>query len=146
MITRLPTACWISGVSGWKLYQRVTLMASLPVAGVMALQPGPGAGSVPSPPRGPFGVPEPFAVTASVMKIHPEFAGGSCAEPTGLPLFGMGPLGHGLARFSVTACCCTAVATSASVGHVCEPPLTSMKYDARTATRAPSLAACWSVM
>ena len=80
------------------------------------------------------------------MKIHPVLDGGSCGEPTGLPPLGIGPLGHGLARFSVTACAWTALATSASVGHWCVDPLGSMKYEARTATRAPSLAACCSVM
>src|SRR6266568_8697881 len=146
MMIRLPTTCWISGVSGWKLNQSVTLIASLPTAGVIVLQPGPGAGSEPSPPRGPLGTPVPPGVLASVMKIQPELAGGSCADPTGLPLLGIGPLGHGLARFSVTACAWTALATSASVGHWWVEPLGSMKYDARTATRAPSLAACCSVM
>src|SRR5207302_9816492 len=146
MMIRLPTAGWISGVRGWKLNHSVTLMASLPTAGVIVLHPGPGAGRDPRPPRGPLGVPVPPTVTASVMKIHPLFEGGSCADPTGLPLLGIGPLGHGLARFSVTACCCTAVATSASVGHWWVEPLGSMKYEARTATRAPSLAACCSAM
>ena len=41
----LPTTCWMMGVSGWKLNHSVTLIASLPTAGVMVLQPGPGAGS-----------------------------------------------------------------------------------------------------
>src|SRR2546423_8262687 len=127
MMIRLPTACWISGVSGWKLNHKVTLIASLPVAGVIVLHPGPGAGSVPRPPRGPLGVPVPPDETASVMKIQPVLDGGSWAEPTGLPLLGMGPFGHGLARFSVTACACTAFATSASVGHWCVDPLGSMK-------------------
>src|SRR5260370_24743561 len=116
MMILLPTACWMIGVRGWKLNHSVTLMASLPTAGVMALQPGPGAGSVPSPPRGPFGTPLP-AVLGSVMKIQPVFAGGSDGDPTGLPPFGIGPLGHGLARFSVTAWACTALATSASGGQ-----------------------------
>src|SRR2546425_10129380 len=116
MMILLPTACWMIGVSGWKLNHSVTLMASLPTAGVMALQPGPGAGSVPSPPRGPLGVPLPARV-GSVMKIHPVLDGGSDGDPTGLPPFGIGPLGHGFTRFSVTACACTALATSASVGH-----------------------------
>ena len=80
------------------------------------------------------------------MKIQPVLDGGSDADPTGLPPLGIGPFGHGLARFSVTACCWTAVATSASVGHWWVEPLGSMKYEARTATRAPSLAACCSVM
>src|SRR5487761_717042 len=70
MIIRLPAACWINGVSGWKLNQRVTLIGSLPTAGVMALHPGPGAGSVPNPPREPFGVPL-TAALGSVMKIQP---------------------------------------------------------------------------
>src|SRR5215467_7203649 len=137
MMIRLPTACCMSGVSGWKLNQRVTLIASLPTAGVIALQPGPGAGRTPRPPRGPLGVPLPAAL-GSVMKIQPVFDGGSSADPTGLPPFGIGPLGHGFARFSVTACACTALATSASVGHWCVEPFGSMKYEARTATRAPS--------
>src|SRR5487761_153745 len=114
------------GVSGWKLNHSVTLIGSLPTAGVMALQPGPGAGSVPSPPRGPLGVPSPAAL-GSVMKIQPVFDGGSWVEPTGLPPLGIGPLGQGLASTSVTACTCTAAATSASVGHVCVFPLGSMK-------------------
>src|SRR6185312_13039466 len=133
------------GVSGWKLNHSVTLIGSLPTAGVMVLHPGPGAGSVPSPPRGPLGVPLPAAL-GSVMKIQPVLAGGTCAEPTGLPPLGMGPFGQGLASTSVTACTCTAVATSASVGQVWVVPPGSMKYEARTATRAPSLAACCSVM
>src|SRR6476660_4594624 len=145
MTIRLPTTCWINGVIGWKLNHSVTLMGSLPTAGVMVLQPGPGAGSVPSPPRGPLGVPLPAAV-GSVMKIHPVLDGGSWADPTGLPPLGIGPFGHGFARTSVTACTWTAVATSASVGQVCVEPLGSMKYDALTATRAPSFAACCSVM
>src|SRR5438094_4247830 len=70
MMIRLPTTCWISGVSGWKLNQSVTLMASLPTAGVIVLHPGPGAGRVPRPPRGPFGTPLPAAV-GSVMKNPP---------------------------------------------------------------------------
>src|SRR5216110_2035732 len=116
MMILFPTACWMSGVSGWKLNQSVTLMASLPTAGVIVLQPGPGAGRTPRPPRGPFGVPLP-AELGSVMKIQPVLEGGNDGEPTGLPPLGIGPLGHGFARFSVTACCWTAVATSASVGH-----------------------------
>src|SRR5713101_9408220 len=122
MMILLPTACWMIGVSGWKLNHSVTLMASLPTAGVIVLQPGPGAGSVPSPPRGPLGTPLP-AVLGSVMKIQPEFEGGSDGEPAGMPPFGMGPLGHGLARTSVTACASTALATSASVGHEWVDPL-----------------------
>src|SRR5665213_354519 len=102
MTILLPTTCWISGVSGWKLNQSVTLIGSLPTAGVIALQPGPGAGSTPRPPRGPLGTPLPAAL-GSVMKIQPELEGGSCSEPTGLPPLGMGPLGHGLASTSVTA-------------------------------------------
>src|SRR4029077_12993500 len=112
MTILFPTTCWIIGVIGWKLNQRVTLMGSLPTAGVMALQPGPGAGSTPNPPRGPLGTPLPAAL-GSVMKIQPVLAGGSWGEFTGLPPFGMGPLGHGFARTSVTAWTCTAVATSA---------------------------------
>src|SRR5438445_8795447 len=117
MTIRLPTTCWINGVIGWKLNQSVTLIGSFPTAGVMVLQPGPGAGNVPSPPRGPLGTPLPAAV-GSVMKIQPVFDGGSWGEPTGLPPLGMGPLGQGLASTSVTAWTWTAVATSASVGHV----------------------------
>src|SRR5689334_24471922 len=113
MMIWLPTACWMIGVSGWKLNHSVTLMASLPTAGVIVLQPGPGAGSVPSPPRGPLGTPLPAAL-GSVMKIQPVFDGGSWGEPTGLPPLGIGPLGHGLASTSVTAWTWTAVATSAS--------------------------------
>src|SRR3979409_1148442 len=102
MITWLPTACCTRGVKGWKLYQSVTLIGSFPTAGVMALQPAPGAGRVPSPPRGPLGVPLPAAL-GSVMKIHPVLEAGSWVEPCGLPLLGMGPLGQGLARVIVTA-------------------------------------------
>src|SRR5713226_8057482 len=132
-----PTTCWIIGVSGWKLYQSVTFIGSLPTAGLMSRQPGPAAGKVPSPPRGPLattgvcpGILRPFpspAVLGSVMKIQPELDGGSCGEPCGLPPLGMGPLGHGLARTSVTACTCTAVATSESYGHVWVAPLGSTK-------------------
>src|SRR5207247_10458616 len=102
MMIRLPTACWIRGVSGWKLNQSVTLMASLPTAGVIELHPGPGAGRVPRPPRGPLGVPLP-AVLGSVMKNQPVLEGGSDGEPRGLPPLGTAPLGHGVARFSETA-------------------------------------------
>src|SRR5712691_462801 len=140
MTILLPTTCWINGVMGWKLNQSVTLMGSLPTAGVMVLQPGPGAGSVPRPPRGPLGVPFPAAL-GSVTNIHPVFDGGSTGEPAATPPLGMGPLGHGFARTSLTACTWTAVATSASVGQVCVAPFKSMKYEARTATRAPSFAA-----
>src|SRR5437868_11361766 len=147
MMILLPTACWMIGVSGWKLNHSVTLMASLPTAGVMVLQPGPGAGKVPSPPRGPFGVPLP-AVLGSVMKIHPVFGAGTAGEPCGTPPLGSGPLGQAglLARFMITAWPAMAVATSVSDGHWCGCPFASTKYDARTATRAPSLAACCRVM
>src|SRR5712691_11194505 len=84
----------------------------------MALHPGPGGGSVPSPPRGPLGIPLPAAL-GSVMNIQPVLDGGTCNEPWGLPPLGMGPLGHGLASTSVTACAWTAEATSASVGQQC---------------------------
>src|SRR5229473_69253 len=127
MMTRLPTACWISGVSGWKLYHSVTLIGSLPDARRMSRQPGPAEGVVPSPPAGPLatttgcpGTFRPFPSPAglgSVMKIHPVLGGGSWADPTGLPPLGMGPFGHGFASTSVTACTCTAVATSESEGH-----------------------------
>src|SRR4029077_7614626 len=117
MTILLPTTCWMIGVRGWKLNQSVTLMGSLPTAGVMVLQPGPGAGSDPRPPRGPLGTPLP-AWLGSVMKIHPVFEGGSVGDPWATPPLGIGPLGHGLARTSVTACTWTAVATSASVGQV----------------------------
>src|SRR5256885_4929102 len=103
MMTLLPTACWMIGVSGWKLNHSVTLMASLPTAGVMVLQPGPGAGKVPSPPRGPLGVPLP-AVLGSVMKIQPVLDGGREAQPTGVPPVGIGPVRHRVGRVSVTAC------------------------------------------
>src|SRR5712692_11406179 len=126
MTILLPTTCWMIGVKGWKLNQSVTLIGSLPTAGVMELHPGPGGGRVPKPPRGPLGTPLPAAL-GSVMNIHPVFDGGSCNDPWGLPPLGMGPLGHGLASTSVTACACTAAATSASVGHVCGVPLGSMK-------------------
>src|SRR6266849_820936 len=126
MTILLPTTCWMIGVNGWKLNQRVTLIGSLPTAGVMELHPGPGGGRVPRPPRGPLGTPLPAAL-GSVMKIQPVLAGGSWAEPCGFPPLGMGPLGHGLASTSVTAFAWTAVATSASVGHVCVEPLGSMK-------------------
>src|SRR5712692_1265752 len=145
MMILLPRTCEMIGVSGEKLNHSVTLIGSLPTAGVIALHPGPGAGSTPSPPRGPLGVPLPAAL-GSVTKIQPVFVGGSWAEPTGLPPLGIGPFGHGFARTSVTAWYWTAAATSASVGHVCDAPVGSMKYDARTATRAPSFAACCSVM
>src|SRR5487761_296645 len=113
------------GVSGWKLNQSVTLIGSLPTAGVMALQPGPGGGKTPSPPRGPLGTPSPAAL-GSVMKIQPVFDGGSWAEPTGFPALGIGPFGQGLASTSVPASTWTAVAPSASVGQVCVVPLGSM--------------------
>src|SRR5260370_36275701 len=96
----LPTIGCINGVSGWKLNHKVPLIGSFPTAGVMVLHPGPGAGRMPSPPRGPLGTPLP-AVLGSVMKIQPELGGGRDGEPAGTPLLGMGPLGHGLARTSV---------------------------------------------
>src|SRR5216684_2097576 len=117
MMIRLPTACWISGVSGWKLNQRVTLSGWLPSAATASLQPA-GGGLYGSWPRGALGEPLPSTL-GSVMKIHPVFDGGSCAEPTGLPPFGIGPLGHGLASASVTACAWIAAATSESVGQQC---------------------------
>src|SRR5487761_482199 len=126
MMIRFPTTSWMIGVRGWKLNHSVTLIGSFPTAGVIASQPGAGAGSVPSPPRGPLGVPSPAGL-GSVMKIQPVLGGGSEDDLTGLPPLGIGPLGHGLARFSVTACAWTAAATSASVGHVCVDPLGSMK-------------------
>src|SRR5260370_13924684 len=126
MTMLFPTTCCISGVRGWNVNHSVTLIGSLPTAGVMVLHPGPGAGRMPSPPRGPLGTPLP-AVVGSVMKIQPELAGGSDGEPAGTPLLGMGPLGHGLARTSVTACACTALATSASVGHEWVEPFGSTK-------------------
>src|SRR5258706_14388089 len=137
------------GVIGWNVYQRVTLIGSLPVAGVTLLQPAPrlGGGYEPRPPRGRFGVPLPAAV-GSVMKIHPVLEAGSDGEPWGTPPCGSGPLGQAglLARFMITACPAMAFATSLSVGHWWVVPFGSMKYDARTATRAPSFAACCSVM
>src|SRR5437899_6828061 len=102
MTILLPTTCWMIGVSGWKLNHSVTLMGSLPTAGVMELHPGPGGGSVPRPPRGPLGTPLPAAL-GSVMKIQPVFEGGTTADPTGLPPLAIGPFGQGLARTSVTA-------------------------------------------
>src|SRR2546428_9469313 len=123
MMIRLPTACWIRGVSGWKLNQSVTLMASLPTAGVIELHPGPGAGRVPRPPRGPLGVPLP-AVLGSVMKIHPVFEAGLDGDPWGMPPFGSGPLGQAglLARVMITAWPEIAFATSVSGGHLCLLP------------------------
>src|SRR5438309_8172902 len=102
MMILFPTACWMIGVSGWKLNQSVTLIGSLPTAGVIVLQPGPGAGRTPRPPRGPLGVPFPPGL-GSVTKIHPVLEGGTCADPTGFPPLGIGPFGQGLARTSVTA-------------------------------------------
>src|SRR5579859_487250 len=144
MMIRLPTTCWMIGVSGWKLNQSVTLSGWLPSAATASLQPAAG-GLYGSWPRGALGEPLPSTL-GSVMKIHPVFGGGNWADPTGLPPFGIGPLGHGLARFSVTAWAWTAAWTSAFFGQLCDEPLGSMKYEARTATRAPSLAACCSVM
>src|SRR6266851_3419133 len=110
------------GVMGWNVYQRVTLIGSLPVAGVTLLQPEP------RPPRGPLGDPLP-ALLGSVMKIQPVFAAGLTGEPWATPLFGSGPFGQAglLARFMITAWPVTAFATSESVGHVWEVPLGSMK-------------------
>src|SRR6476661_8371443 len=102
MTILFPTTCWMIGVIGWKLNQSVTLIGSLPTAGVMVLHPGPGAGRVPRPPRGPLGTPLPAAL-GSVMNIQPVFDGGSRADPTGFPPLGMGPLGQGFASTSVTA-------------------------------------------
>src|SRR5438094_8196481 len=82
------------------------------------------------------------------MKIQPVFEAGLLGEPCGTPPFGSGPFGQAglLARFMITAWPAMALATSESVGHVRELPLGSMKDEARTATRAPSFAACWRVM
>src|ERR1700681_4318155 len=119
MTILLPTTCWMIGVRGWKLNQSETLIGSLPVADLIPRHAGPGAGSVPSPPLGPFASAyvEGFAPTTfpplpsppmlgSVMKIQPVLEAGSCSEPTGLPPFGRGPFGHGLASNSVAACAC----------------------------------------
>src|SRR6267378_7391762 len=109
------------GVTGWNVYQSVTLIGSLPVAGVTLLQPAPrfGGGYEPRPPRGPLGVPLP-GVLGSVMKIQPVFEAGFDGEPWGMPPLGRGPLGHAglLARFMITAWPAIALATSLSVGHV----------------------------
>src|SRR5260370_8879263 len=107
------------GVSGWKLYQRVAFSGRLLNAGTGVWQPG-GALVAPSP-AGALGAPLPAGL-GSVMKIQPVFAGGSCRELTGLPPLGIGPLGHGLARFSVMAGACTARCTPGFVAHTREPP------------------------
>ena len=105
---------------GWNVYQRVTLIGSLPVAGVTLLHPAPrlGGGYEPKPPRGPFGDPLP-AVLGSVMKIQPVFEAGLDGEPCGMPPLGRGPFGQAglLARFMITAWPAMALATSVSVGH-----------------------------
>src|SRR2546427_12473736 len=95
MTTLLPTACCISGVIGWNVYQSVTLIGSLPVAGVTLLHPAPmfGGGEDPRPPRGPFGVPFP-AVLGSVMKIQPVLTAGFGGDPCGIPPLGRGPFGQ----------------------------------------------------
>src|SRR5258708_36411112 len=106
-------------------------MGSLPTAGLMPRQGAPGEGVVPGPPRGPLAtgyrvgsvptfrpLPSPAGL-GSVMKIQPVLGGGSCSDPWGLPPFGIGPLGQGLARAWAIACACTAVATSESVGQQC---------------------------
>src|SRR6267143_3466949 len=125
------------GVTGWNVYQRVTLIGSLPTAGVTLLHPAPrfGGGYEPRPPRGPFGAPLP-AVLGSVMKIHPVLAAGSDGEPCGTPPLGSGPFGQAglLAKFMITACPWMALDTSVSVGQVWVAPVGSTKYEARTAT------------
>src|SRR6266700_3549272 len=94
MTILFPTTCWINGVRGWKLNQRVTLSGWFPSAATALLQPA-GGGLYGSCPRGAFGVPFPSAL-GSVMKIQPVLDGGSCAESTGSPPLGMGPLGKGV--------------------------------------------------
>src|SRR2546430_12457936 len=78
------------------------------------------------------------------MKIQPVLAAGSDGDPRATPLFGRGPLGHAglLARFMITAWPVMEVATSLSAGPVWAAPLGSEKEEARTAPRAPSVAAC----
>ena len=44
MTMLLPMTCWMIGVIGWNVYQSVTLIGSLPVAGVTLLQPAPRLG------------------------------------------------------------------------------------------------------
>src|SRR5258708_20699789 len=128
MTILLPTTCWMIGVSGWKLNHRVTLIGSFPVASLIQSHPA-AVTNEPSPPLGPFAttagtpgklspLPSPAGLV-SVMKIHPLLDGGSCSEPTGLPPWGIGPLGHGLASTSVTAFAWIAAATSESVGQQC---------------------------
>src|SRR5439155_5893338 len=106
MTMLLPMTCWMIGVIGWNVYQRVPLIGSLPVAGVTLLQPAPrlGGEQVPRPLRGPFGDPLP-AVVGSVMKIQPVFEAGFDGEPWGMPPLGSGPFGQAglLARFMITA-------------------------------------------
>src|SRR6266567_2294846 len=125
MTILLPTTCWIKGVSGWKLNQSVTLSGWLPSAATASLQPA-GGGFNGSWPRGALGMPLPSTL-GSVMKIQPVLDGGSCDEPAGLPPLGMGPLGHGLARTSVTAWAWTAACTSEFFGQLWELPFGSMK-------------------
>ena len=104
------------GVTGWKVYQMVTLIGSLPTASTIGLQPGL-VGVEPGPPRGPLGYPLPAAL-GSVMNTHPVLAGGTVGDPTGLPPLGSGPFGQAgkLARFMTTACPWTAFETSVSLG------------------------------
>src|SRR2546430_7908947 len=66
--------------------------------------------------------------SGSVMKIHPWLAGGVAVV--------IGPLGHGFASETSTACCLTAVSTS---------PLVGRSADARIALRAPSFTA-WLIV
>src|SRR5260370_6946313 len=103
MTMLFPTTCCISGVRGWNVNHSVTLIGSLPTAGVMVLHPGPGAGRMPSPPRGPLGTPLP-AVGGAGVKNQPQLAGGSGGEPAGTPLFGVGALGPGVAPTPAAAC------------------------------------------
>src|SRR5256885_2531107 len=96
MTILLPTACCISGVIGWNVYQRVTLRGWFPSAATASLQPA-GGGLDGSCPRGALGVPLPAAL-GSVMKTQPVVAGGFWGDPCGLPAVGIGPVGHWMAR------------------------------------------------
>src|SRR3989442_14987825 len=105
MTMLLPMTCWMIGVIGWNVYQRVTLIGSLPVAGVTLLHPAPrlGGGDEPRPPRRPFGVPLPAGLGSGV-KIQPVFQAGLGGEPCGAAPLGRGAVGGAgvVGRFMIT--------------------------------------------
>src|SRR5256885_3500937 len=93
MTMLLPMTCWMIGVIGWNVYQRVTLIGSLPEAGVTLLHPAPrlGGGYEPKPQRGPFADPL-SAVLGSELKIQLAIEADFDGRPSRVSPLGSSPI------------------------------------------------------